>query len=187
MNKQNLCVKFPWLCHLQPVADAVIDTLFKKEEHYAGSWKKRGGVGAFMMMCRKWDRIEKLAEEGGYDIFEVLHDNVGDVSDDIDDLIGYLLLIKAQQAMKVPGAKPVVPEHPSSVPLPAKKSYTLQLPWLGELMTHGERGPASIVVEEDSARMLMRLGIVKMNDYGEGGFLLTPVRETEVALGDYQK
>src|ERR1039458_3589413 len=36
------------------------DTLRQKGIHYGDSWKARGGVGAFMMAARKWDRIANI-------------------------------------------------------------------------------------------------------------------------------
>lgn len=71
-----------------------------KEYNYRGSWKKRGGIGAFMMLARKWDRIENhmLAEDGSskYDIFDkMLHDSRGEsLIDDIRDLRIYLTLVE---------------------------------------------------------------------------------------------
>ena len=32
--------------------------LVEAEKSYGDSWRKRGGTGAFMMLARKWDRIE---------------------------------------------------------------------------------------------------------------------------------
>ena len=32
-------------------------SLDKSEQDYGDSWRKRGGVGAYMMLARKWDRI----------------------------------------------------------------------------------------------------------------------------------
>lgn len=68
----------------------------EKEKSYKGSWQKRGGVGAFMMASRKWDRIEKQAECQGYDvwkIWEALESIADGKMNDIEDLAGYLLLI----------------------------------------------------------------------------------------------
>ena len=44
------------------VARADVTALEKAEESYGDSWKKRGGVGAFMMLARKWDRLEKQVD-----------------------------------------------------------------------------------------------------------------------------
>lgn len=76
------------------LAHNIVRTVEKKDADYGSSWKARGGVGAFMMAARKWDRIENMTKQGGYDIFRVLTLNTGDIADDIDDLIGYLLLIR---------------------------------------------------------------------------------------------
>lgn len=69
--------------------------LEEKGRTYGDSWRKRGGVGAFMMLSRKWDRIENIAQGAGYDIFKVGADNTGDILDDIADLRRYLLLVEA--------------------------------------------------------------------------------------------
>lgn len=58
------------------------DILFvnAKNRDYGGSWKKRGGIGAYMMLARKMDRIENM---GGY----------GSSPEDELDLRCYLLLV----------------------------------------------------------------------------------------------
>jgi hypothetical protein len=76
-------------------------TIERKERVYQGSWKKRGGRGAFFTMARKWDALEKLVEGEDYehDIFyAAVHDGEGDgtVLDQIRDLRVYLTLIEAE-------------------------------------------------------------------------------------------
>jgi hypothetical protein len=73
-------------------------SLCEAEKAYADSWKKRGGVGAFMMLARKWDRIENLTLKYAYDIFSTIekHPEKTGVIDDIRDLRRYLLLIEAE-------------------------------------------------------------------------------------------
>lgn len=177
MNKHELCTKFPWLCRLQPVADVIIETLFQKEEHYAGSWKKRGGIGAFMMMCRKWDRIEKLVGEQNYDVFAAIEGNAGDVRDDIDDLIGYLMLIRAHTSE---GLKSVVPEHAATVDASTERGKLfLMLPWLGERGgPHSERGPVSVLIDKNTAEHLIELGIVRKGPRN----ILIPVKNPDMEI-----
>ena len=71
---------------------------------YGDSWKKRGGVGAFMMLARKWDRIEKQTTEQNWDIFAAIHANPTDsgIIDDIRDLRRYLLLVEAEMTLNGP-------------------------------------------------------------------------------------
>lgn len=88
--------KFPWLKNLEPLAKQIVTVLHDKEKHYAGSWQQRGGPGAFMMLARKWDRIENAAKKENYDIFKVIKHNEAETVDDIDDLIGYLMLVRAK-------------------------------------------------------------------------------------------
>lgn len=84
-----------------------IANLDEKDKSYGSSWKKRGGVGAFMMLARKWDRIETLIREernapeiGGhanrYDIFDHIELNYGGILDDVRDLRRYLLLVESE-------------------------------------------------------------------------------------------
>ena len=72
------------------------ESLEHSEKSYGNSWKKRGGVGAFMMLARKWDRIENQVKKHNYDIFEALYadpSNEG-IIDDIWDLRRYLFLVE---------------------------------------------------------------------------------------------
>lgn len=82
---------------LQTIASNDVLVLKKKGEAYGDSWCKRGGTGAFMMLARKWDRIENQVSVIGYDIFRaVAYDKIGEESllDDIQDLRRYLLLVE---------------------------------------------------------------------------------------------
>lgn len=90
------------------------NVLEEKGRTYGDSWRKRGGAGAFMMLARKWDRIENIAQGAGYDIFKVGADNTGDILDDIADLRRYLLLVEAHIA----GAKAPATPAPASKPIP---------------------------------------------------------------------
>lgn len=112
MNIKELHETFPWLKGLSPMTLEIEETLWQKEKHYQGSWQKRGGPGAFMMLARKWDRIEAIVKENSnYDIFAALKKNDGDVIDDVKDLVGYLLLVLAKHHV----------EHKSNETLRAKK------------------------------------------------------------------
>ena len=86
----------------EQLANADVKLLVDKGKTYGDSWKKRGGVGAFMMLARKWDRIEKAAREENFDIFAAI-DNVDELIDDIVDLRCYLLLCQAENQL---GAEP---------------------------------------------------------------------------------
>ncbi len=72
--------------------------LEEAEQSYGDSWKQRGGVGAFMMLARKWDRLEKQVTEQGYDIFQAIaYDGREEgILDDIRDLRRYLFLVEAE-------------------------------------------------------------------------------------------
>ncbi len=52
-----------FLEHLDTIAGEDVAGLNKAQQSYGDSWKKRGGVGAFMMLARKWDRLENRVKE----------------------------------------------------------------------------------------------------------------------------
>ena len=89
---------------MQKVCEAMesdIETLVEKEDDYGDSWKRRGGIGAFMMLARKWDRIENALIETPdkpYDIFNAMLSDLRDdgIMDDIRDLRRYLLLVESE-------------------------------------------------------------------------------------------
>jgi len=83
---------------IEGIAKDDVDTLISKGETYGDSWKRRGGVGAFMMLARKMDRLENMAKDHGYDIFEAIKANPseGGIMDDIRDLRAYLILVESE-------------------------------------------------------------------------------------------
>lgn len=83
-----------------------------KERIYKGSWKKRGGVGAAMMLLRKVDRLENMLQEAEYDIFKVIGHEVsgadGTALAEVRDLRRYLMLVESE----------VMARHPEEFPRP---------------------------------------------------------------------
>ena len=63
-----------YLDELENVSAIDVQALNEAQFSYGDSWKRRGGVGAFMMLARKWDRLERAMqfpmEPVPYDIFE---------------------------------------------------------------------------------------------------------------------
>ena len=84
------------------LASSDVTALEKAQESYGDSWRNRGGVGAFMMLARKWDRIENQVTKEGYDIFKTIHNDPSStgILDDIRDLRRYLLLVEAHVSRK---------------------------------------------------------------------------------------
>lgn len=105
-ERSELIARFPWLGFLQETASSVVNTLFTKERDYQGSWQRRGGIGAFMMLARKWDRIESIARGHSYNVIEAGLENTGGICDDIDDLIGYLMLVRSEVRRRGGGSEP---------------------------------------------------------------------------------
>ena len=93
------------------------ECVFKKDVEYGHSWRKRGGVGAFFVIARKWDRLEERLRLGGliqYDLFEhIAVDNREEgIIDDVRDLRQYLLLV--EETMMARGALKDILEHSSA-------------------------------------------------------------------------
>ena len=81
---------------MKDIAQQDIVSLIESEKSYGDSWKRRGGTGAFMMLARKFDRIEQQAESCNYDVFEAGAKFNGEdgLLDDIGDLRRYLFLVE---------------------------------------------------------------------------------------------
>lgn len=84
--------------HIEDIATEDYVALEAARESYGDSWKSRGGVGAFMNLSRKWDRLEAACKKEGYDIFAVAaKDNrFESVLNDVRDLRRYLNLVEAE-------------------------------------------------------------------------------------------
>ena len=105
------------MTHFTDFLDVVTksDSHFLKKafESYGDSWKKRGGVGAFMMLARKWDRLENSLERNNhYDIFKAIEMDrrAEGMIDDIRDLRRYLVLVEAEMMTKVNVPKDLLKE-----------------------------------------------------------------------------
>lgn len=93
------------LNYLETVAASDVVNVRLKEQTYMGSWKRRGGVGAFMMLARKWDRLESiLSGSWNYDIFKAIESQTsvdpsggdGSVLAEVRDKRRYLMLVEAE-------------------------------------------------------------------------------------------
>lgn len=102
--------------YLKDIALRDVATVIDKDREYGASWKKRGGTGAFMMLARKWDRIENGLQPAARDATEarlgvalglpippydiilaaILDSRKEGIIDDIRDLRAYLLLVEAE-------------------------------------------------------------------------------------------
>jgi len=92
---------------LAPIAADDAEGLRRAQQSYGNSWKSRGGVGAFMMLARKWDRLENRVKKssalgGEYDIFaHIASDERSEgIIDDVRDLRRYLLLVEAEMVAR---------------------------------------------------------------------------------------
>lgn len=109
--------KTNYLSYLKIVAEDDVNHLIEKEKSYGDSWKKRGGIGAFMVFARKWDRIENMLSKFGpfYDIFAHISSNPtgadSTVLAELRDLRRYLMLVEAEMM-----ARDIVPVSPRKHP-----------------------------------------------------------------------
>lgn len=110
-NAENAVLDTRYREQIPMVSAADVDRLLKKDQEYGASWKRRGGVGAFMMMVRKIDRIMAQIPEPdghpkhGFDVFAILADEHADLSesllDTLRDLRGYAMLIEAEHLVRI--------------------------------------------------------------------------------------
>ena len=82
--------------NIKGIAQKDLEALSRAQSSYGDSWRRRGGVGAFMMLARKFDRIEHQSEKHGWNIFEAgeVYKGEAGLLDDIRDLRRYLLLVE---------------------------------------------------------------------------------------------
>lgn len=138
--------------HLEAVAAADVAHLQEKEKTYQGSWKKRGGVGAWMMACRKFDRLEGIlsqdtpVEKGGYnwDVFAAIKADPSGIDGcalaEIRDLRRYLLLVEAEMVSR------------GVVHLPVPDVYAKLAAEIGTTRTVAKHAALSASFGEDSNR-----------------------------------
>lgn len=90
---------------VEEIASCDVAALVHAEQSYGNSWKKRGGMGAFMMLARKWDRIENQVKKFNYDIFNTIYKDPSSegILDDIGDLRRYLFLVEAEIRAELAG------------------------------------------------------------------------------------
>lgn len=83
---------------LDEIAENDVEKIKEKDKEYGSSWKKRGGIGAFHMLARKWDRLEVAVKIFGDDIFRAIEEDerVEGVLDDVRDLRRYLMLVESE-------------------------------------------------------------------------------------------
>jgi hypothetical protein len=88
----------PYLKRVLPLAESDAAHILETDPIYGGSWQKRGGVGAMMMLARKWDRLEERVRKMGWDIFRAIQLDTRreGAIDDVRDLRRYLLLVEAK-------------------------------------------------------------------------------------------
>jgi hypothetical protein len=102
-----------YLDQLQSIARSDIKAIEEKEKSHGNSWKRSGGIGAFMMFARKWDRIKQRVTtqvDAVGDALGAARDNVLEhivadrraegVIEDIRDLRRYLMLVEAEMAAR---------------------------------------------------------------------------------------
>ena len=96
--------------HIQQLADQDVDSLKESEKSYGDSWRSRGGVGAFMMLARKFDRVEHQSEKHGWDVFEAgaVYSGEAGLLDDVRDLRRYLLLVEQEILLQTENTTEVV-------------------------------------------------------------------------------
>tara|TARA_R110000824_G_scaffold79504_5_gene200239 strand:+ start:2724 stop:3053 length:330 start_codon:yes stop_codon:yes gene_type:complete len=82
--------------NIKGIAQKDLEALSRAQSSYGDSWRRRGGVGAFMMLARKFDRIEHQSEKHGWNIFDAgeVYKGEAGLLDDIRDLRRYLLLVE---------------------------------------------------------------------------------------------
>lgn len=95
----------------EPSVQADEMMILAKNAEYGASWCRRGGIGAFFMLTRKWDRLENTMQHYGSMRRALKNDQRPEgVLDDLGDLRRYLILVLAwHYAVKNPPEQRTLP------------------------------------------------------------------------------
>lgn len=80
---------------MRTLANGLVDLAIAKDKAYGASWKRRGGIGAYMTIVRKPDRLEAQMELNGYNIFDVsvAPEDGESIDETLRDTVNYCLLV----------------------------------------------------------------------------------------------
>ncbi len=166
---------------LLDTVERLVEKLHGKEVSYRGSWQKREGIGAFMMLARKadrllpiiqaiyesWESIEAHAKEENYDVFKVWEAcqlQCDSELNDIHDLWGYLTLVITE--MEIVRPRRLEQQH-------AANSMSIVLP--DGSIGANPRYPNEVRLTSDEWQELESTGRVKLGE--DGGLLFRVTRE----------
>lgn len=85
---------------LTKITEDLIKLMGEKAKSYSDSWKSREGIGAFMNISRKWDRLENRCQKHNFNIFKALETDekgIEGVKNSIIDLMGCCLFVLEYQ------------------------------------------------------------------------------------------
>lgn len=126
---QNKSEDESFKARLKSILDDTHTQLTHARISYGESWIERGGVGAFMNLARKWDRISRACERTGWDILAALEMDrrPEGLVDDLRDLRDYCLLVDeywtrdlmhvpqyTKECVTGPCSEDLMPETPAS-------------------------------------------------------------------------
>lgn len=87
--------QYTFTSHVPQLMEEDYRFIVQRDQEYNASWMKRGGVGAFMMLARKWDRFQPMVIAHQGDVLRMLGAKP-DRIDDVQDLRRYLALVEAE-------------------------------------------------------------------------------------------
>lgn len=100
LTQDDIPDELAYLRNIKDIFDHDLQIILDKDiRQYRGSWKKRGGVGAYFTFVRKIDSLVAQCDAGGYNIFKLCIDNGsgdGGTLEQVRDLRRYLALVEAE-------------------------------------------------------------------------------------------
>lgn len=162
-------IQYDYSKFIPAIANRDVELVLRKDKEYGASWLEYGGIGAFFVTVRKWDRIRNQLHRHGWDVFKAYADGTTSeaFADTVMDLRGYLFNWEAR-AIEL---DLVAPPQPKWVPVRTslddgqQEAYGAELKEMRRLLTPLSRGEETF--PETLARLISERDLNSGTDQGQ--------------------
>ena len=139
---------------VKSILNSTHEQLVSARGSYGESWVSRGGVGAFMNLARKWDRITRASEQKDWNILKALDDDKRQegLIDDLRDLRDYIVLVDEYWSRDKQGVEQYVKE--AGTTRDDDPTHPQEYNVIVEVVDHGDGRVDLIVPVKSSTRQI---------------------------------